>query len=213
MSVNESATRRPQQFLADLTQAMSATAEAARQAQIEQCRTDAAAYTEDLRARQADETVSMRQASEADVVSIRDWSKAELDRARLETEERIALRRRQLEGELAEYDSAVEAELRRVDEQLQTWEADLAQFFERLVEDTDPATFAAMATRMPEPPGFNEPEPGRIVRNLRAGSGGPTQANAGSAGGPEALPDHWWMESPASLAARARSMAGSGQPG
>jgi hypothetical protein len=213
MSVNESATRRPQQFLADLTQAMSATAETARQAQIEQCRTDAAAYTEHLRARQADETVSMRQASEVDVVSIRDWSKAELDRARLETEERIALRRRQLEGELAEYDSAVEAELRRVDEQIQSWQADLAVFFERLVEDTDPATFAAMATRMPDPPAFGEPDPERIVRDLRAGSRGATPTDAGPAAGPAALPDHWWMESPASLAARARSMAGSGQPG
>ena len=210
MSVNENATRRPQQFLADLTLAMSATAETARQATIEQCRTDAEAHQVQLRSGQEDEAVAMRKAAEADVTAIREWSKAEMDRTRAETEERIALRRKQLEGELEEYDSAIETELHRVGEQIEAWEADLAVFFERLLEDSDPATVAAMAALMPDPPAFDEPDPGSIVRSLRAANG-KASADGGSDGLQDGLPDHWWMESPTALAARARSMAGSSQ--
>jgi hypothetical protein len=208
ISVNETTTRSPRQFLADLTLAMSATAETARQAAIDQCRTDAEAYREQLRASPDGEAVALRKAAEADVVAIREWSKSEMDRTRLETEERIALRRRQLEGELEEYDSAVESEIRRVGEQLQAFEADLEVFFERLLQDPDPTTFAAMAARMPDPPDFADPEPARLVRSLRSGGGEAMPADADSDRRPEELPDHWWMESPAALAARARSMAG-----
>lgn len=208
MSVNENATRRPQQFLADLTQAMSATAETARQATIDQCRTDAEEHLGQLRSGLEADAVAMRKAAEADVTAIREWSKAEMDRTRAETEERIALRRRQLEEELEEYDSAIETELHRVDEQIEAWEADLAVFFERLLQDSDPATVAAMAAQMPNPPAFDEPDPGSIVRSIRAVNG-----EAPADGGPDdrqgSLPDHWWMESPAALAALARSMAGS----
>ena len=209
MSVNETASRRPQQFLADLTQAMSATAETARQATIDQCRIDAQAYEEHLRARREDEAVAMREAAEDDVTAIREWSKAEIDRARAETEDRIAHRRRQLEGELEDFESAIENEVRRVGEQIQAWEANLAVFFEQLLDGRDPATFAAMAAQMPNPPAFDEPDPGSLVRNLRSGDGR-ASADAGPNRRPGALPDHWWMESPASLAARARSMAESG---
>jgi hypothetical protein len=207
MSVNDNATRRPTQFMADLTQAMSATAEAARQATIDQCRTDAEAHLEQLRSGQEDDTVAMRKAAEADVAAIREWSKAQMDRTRAETEDQIALRRRQLEGDLAEYDAAIETELHRVGEQIEAWEADLAVFFERLLEDSDPATVAAMAAQMPDPPVFDEPDPGSIVRSIRAANGeGPA---GGGPDGRDGLPDHWWLESPAALAARARSMAGS----
>jgi len=30
---------------------------------------------------------------------------------------------------------------------------------------------------------------------------------------PEVVPDHWWMDSPAALAARARAKTGPGEPG
>lgn len=207
MSVNPNATRRPQQFLADLTQAMSATADTARLATIDQCRTDAEAHLEQLRSGQEADAVAMREAAEADVTAIREWSKAEMDRTRAETEERIALRRRQLEGELEEYDSAIETELHRVDQQIEAWEADLAVFFERLLQDSNPATVAAMAAQMPDPPAFDEPDPGSIVRSIRAANG--ESPADGGPDGQEGLPDHWWMESPAALAARARSMVAS----
>jgi F0F1-type ATP synthase membrane subunit b/b' len=213
MSVNENATRRPGQFLADLTLAMSATAATARQATIDQCRTDAEARKEQLRSGQEDDALAMRKAAEADVAAIREWSKAEMDHTRTETEERIALRRRRLEGELEAYDSAIEIELRRVAEQIEAWQADLTVFFDRLLQDSDhsdPTTFAALAAQMPDPPSFEEPDPSGIVRSLRAANGDPS-ADGGSDGRDDGLPDHWWMESPAALAARARSMAGSSQ--
>jgi len=97
MSVNETAARHPNRFLADLTQAMRSTAETARQATIDQCQADAKAYTEQLHARTDDEAASLRKAAEADVSAIRDWSKAEMERIRVETEQRIARRRELLE--------------------------------------------------------------------------------------------------------------------
>ncbi len=211
MSVNETATPRPRQFLADLTQAMSATAETARQSTIVACRSDAHAYTERLRARTDDELAALRQAAEADVGVVREWSRAEMDRTRLEVEERIALRRRQLEAELQEYASAVEVELQRVDDQVEAFGADLETFFERLMEDPDPTSFAMMAARMPNPPALEEPDPAAIVQELRAASDPGAVAEAGSADRSETLPDRWWMESPASIAARVRSIAGPSQ--
>jgi hypothetical protein len=209
----DAAPKKPTKFLADLTRAMQAAAESSRASTLEQFQAEAKAHVEQVHARSADEAAELRKTADDDIVTIRDWSKAELDRARLETEERIALRRRQLEGELAECDSAVEIELRRIDEQIQAWEADLEVFFEGLLQDTDPTTFAAMAARMPDPPAFADPEPADLVRNLRAGADGAMPDRADSEKGPEGLPDHWWMESPATLAARARSMAGSSQTG
>jgi hypothetical protein len=213
MSVNETGTHSPRQFLADLTQAMSATAETARQATIDQCRADAEAHVKQLRAMQDDEAISMRKAAEDDVATIREWSKTELDRTRLATEERIALRRKRLEGEIAEYDSAVEVELGRVGEEIQAWEADLGVFFERLLADPDPTTFAAMAAQMPDPPDFGNPDPSSLVRNLRSGGRGAMPDEAVPNEGSQGLPDHWWMESPAALAARARSMSESSEAG
>jgi hypothetical protein len=216
ISVNETAGNRPRQFLADLTLAMSTTAETARQATIEACRADSKAYTEQLHARIDDGSASLRQAAEADVAVVRDWSKSELERTRLEADERIALRRSQLEDELQEYSTAIEVEVQCVDDQIHAYEAELARFLERLMEDTtDPTSFATMAAQMPSPPAFAEPDPGMLVHNLRLSSQPPAPAapDSGSEREPDKSLDHWWMESPASIAARVRSMAGSNQPG
>lgn len=215
MSVNETATRRPIQFLADLAQAMRATAETARPATIAQCESDAKAYTEHLRARTNSEVASLHKAARVDVGAIREWSKAEAERIRIETEERILRRHRQLEEELEEYDSAIEIELHRVGEQVQAFEAEVAQYFEQLLQDTDAASFATMVARMPDPPAFVDPDPGTLVHDLRLRRSQAMPADSLSISGetPEEVPDHWWMDSPAALAARVRSKVGSGQRG
>jgi hypothetical protein len=211
--MNDTAAGRPRQFLADLTLAMSATAESARLEAIEQCRSDGTSYTEQLRARKDDETAALRQAAEADLAVVREWSRAEVDRTRQDAEDRIALRRRHLEDELQEYSAAVDVELHRVDDRILAFEGELAQFFERLLEGTDPTSFAKLAAQAPEPPDFDDPDPAVIVRDLRAASAPAETEDHGSDQRSEGLTDRWWMESPASIAARVRSMAGTGQPG
>jgi hypothetical protein len=168
MSVNETAARHPNRFLADLTQAMRSTAETARQATIDQCQADAKAYTEKLHARTDDEAASLRKAAEADVSAIRDWSKAEMERIRVETEQRIARRRELLEQELQEYNSAIELEIERVQSRVTGFETEVANFFEQLLQEADPTVFASMAAQMPDPPSFTDGERGTIAPDLRA---------------------------------------------
>jgi hypothetical protein len=156
MSVNETAARHPNRFLADLTQAMRSTAETARQATIEQCQAEAKTYTEKLHARTDDEAASLRKAAEADVSAIRDWSKAEMERIRVETEQRISRRRELLEQELQEYNSAIELEIERVQKRVTGFEGEVAAFFEQLMQEADPTVFASMAAQMPDPPSFED---------------------------------------------------------
>jgi hypothetical protein len=216
MIVNETAGSRPRQFLADLTLAMSATAETARHETIEACRSDAKAYTEQLHSLVDGESATLRQAAEADIAVVREWSKAEIERTRFEAEERIAARHGQLDEALQEYSAAIEVERQRVYEQIQAYQVELSRFFDRLMsQDTDPASFATMAAEMPASPVFTDPDPGMIVHDFRLSSLQPAPArfDAGPEPEPEKLPDRWWMESPGSIAARLRSIAGTNQPG
>jgi hypothetical protein len=168
MSVNETAARHPNRFLADLTQAMRSTAETARQATIEQCQADAKAYTEKLHARTDDEAASLRKAAEADVSAIRDWSKAEMERIRVETEQRIARRRELLEQELQEYNSAIELEIDRVQKRVSAFEGEVANFFEQLLQEADPVVFSSMAAQMPDPPSFEDSDRATIAPDVWA---------------------------------------------
>jgi hypothetical protein len=168
MSVNETAARHPNRFLADLTQAMRSTAETARQATIEQCQADAKTYTESLHTRTDDEAASLRKAAEADVSAIRDWSKAEMERIRVETEQRISRRRELLEQELQEYNSAIELEIERVQKRVANFEEEVANFFEKLLQEADPTVFASMAAQMPDPPQFDGSDRGNLSPDTRA---------------------------------------------
>jgi hypothetical protein len=168
MSVNDTAARHPNRFLADLTQAMRSTAETARQATIDQCQADAKAYVEKLHARTDDEAASLRKGAEADVSAIRDWSKAEVERIRVETEQRIARRRELLEQELQEYNSAIELEIERVQKRVSGFEEEVAQFFEQLLQEADPTVFASMAAQMPDSPTFAEADRGTLATEIKA---------------------------------------------
>ena len=168
MSVNETAARHPNRFLADLTQAMRLTAETARQATLDQAQIDAKAYVEKLHARTDDEAASLRKAAESDVTAIRDWSKAEVERIRVETEQRIARRRELLEQELREYNAAIELEIERVQKRVKAFEDEVAQFFEQLLQEADPTIFASMAAQMPDPPAFSEQDREAMQTELKA---------------------------------------------
>ena len=166
--MNDTGARHPNRFLADLTLAMHSTAETARQATIDQCQADAKAYTEQLRARKEDETASLRKTAEADVIAIRDWSKAEVERIRIENEQRISRRRELLDQELQEYNSGIEFEIERVQKRVQSFQDEIAQYFEQLLQEADPTTFAGMGARMPEPPVFTDVDRGHLATDIRA---------------------------------------------
>ena len=166
--MNDTGARHPNRFLADLTLAMHSTAETARQATIDQCQADAKAYTEQLHARKEDETASLRKAAEADVIAIREWSKAEVERIRLETEQRISRRRELLDQELQEYNSGIAFEIERVQKRVQSYQDEIAQYFEQLLQEPDPTTFASMGARMPEPPDFTDADRGHLATDIRA---------------------------------------------
>jgi phage-related minor tail protein len=168
MSVNDTPARHPNRFLADLTQAMRTTAETARQGTIEQAQADAKTYVERLRASTEDEAAALRNSAETDVAAIRDWSKAEMERIRVETEHRVSRRRELLDQELHEYNSAIELEVQRVDKRVQSFEEEVAQFFEQLLQEADPTIFASMAALMPDPPAFTEIANGALTTELRA---------------------------------------------
>jgi hypothetical protein len=233
MSVNDTSADRSKQFLADLGKAMHSTAEAARLAATDECRSNAQAYTEYLRANS--EGASLHKAAAADITAIRDLSKAEMERTRQETEKRISQRNELLEEALRDYTSAVDLEIERVQQSVQGFEDELARFFEQLLHG-DPTDFATMAANVPDPPEFPEPDPEALVHVLRLRreqllaietspetsleasletgpetspetslENGPEPSPETSPDGKEVLPDHWWLDSPATLAARTQS--------
>lgn len=149
------APRRPNKFMADLTKAMQAAAETAREETLGRLAADAKAFIEEIHAASATEATGLRKKADDDVAAIREWSKAEIARIREETDERIAHRKDTLEKEIEEHAAAIEARIERVQARVDAFEAEMASFFERLLAEEDPTRFAAMAESLPEPPSLD----------------------------------------------------------
>ena len=145
-------TRRTNALMAGLSKAMHAAAESARVETLERLAADAAERTEAIKAASAEEAAAIKQAAEDDVAAVREWSKAELARVREETEARISTRREALEHETKAHAAKVEARTERVQRIVATFEAAMAEFFETLLAETDPARVALLAEQLPEPP-------------------------------------------------------------
>ncbi|MFI5258440.1 MAG: hypothetical protein ACHQ01_02345 [Candidatus Limnocylindrales bacterium] len=199
----------PNRFLADLTQAMRLTAEAAHQSSLEQIATDARTYEERLRSGTTNEAMEMRSTAEADVAAIRKQSRIWVERARLQSDQRISRRRESLESDLQELTSAVDVEIDSVAARVSAFEKEVAEFFDQLLQGVDPAVFATMASQVPDPPVFGDLGPEGLLSILRARDERVEMASpAEPEPGPEAAPrakeasDHWWMDSPSALAAR-----------
>jgi hypothetical protein len=189
-SVNNTAAGRPKQFLVDLAQAMRVTAEAERQATIDQCQVNAKAYVEGLQSQTSGESSSLQQAAVADISTLRSRSKARMDKTRQETEQRISQRYELLERELQEFTAAIEGEIGRIQDRVHAFEAELARSFEQLMETSDPSEFTYLAEHMPEPPPFEEPDSAALVQEYRRGQAVPSEAQAEpSPEEQEALPD------------------------
>lgn len=209
--MNETAAGRPKQLLADLAKAMQSAAETARQAAIDGCRSSAKAHTDYLTAQPNAGVAKLRSAAAEDLNTIRDQSRAQIEKVRTEADERTTRRQEQLERELDECRSAVDVEVERVRMNVDAFQAELARFFEQLVAETDPTSFARLAAQIPDPPTLGEPDPATSVRELRGGEApAEPQAELAQTAVGE-LPDHWWLDSPAQVAARAHGRQDSRQ--
>ncbi len=148
--------RRPTKFLADLTKAMQAAAEAARAASLEQFQAEGKSFVEQVQARSATEAQDLRRRADEDVAGIRDWSKAEIARIREETDLRVAAHRGQLAGQLERHAAHIEREIEKVRSRIAGYEAEMERFFDELLGEGDPTAFAARAAQLPEPPAFED---------------------------------------------------------
>ena len=206
--VNEPA-RHPNQFMANLTAAMRSTAESARQASLGEARSAAAARVEQLRAQIEHAAENVSAEVEEDVAAIRDQSRAEMAAVRTETERRTSLRREALGRELEGLKAAAAREEAAVRDRVAVFEGEVSRFFDRLLEGNDPSVFTAMASQMPELPVFDRDRSAPPVARGPVGD-----ATGADEAGPEAVPnaekpaeleDHWWLNSPASIAKRAHN--------
>jgi len=154
----KAAPKKPSKFLADLTRAMQATAESSRNETMERFTAEAKTATERVHAVAADEATELRRVADEDVAGIRDWSKAEIARIREETENRISGRKGDLEHELEIHAGTVEARIERVSARVAAFEAEVADFYERLFAEEDPTRFAELAEQLPEPPSLEMAE-------------------------------------------------------
>jgi hypothetical protein len=149
-------TRRPTKFLADLTKAMLAAAEAERAEIVSRFQADAKAFTELIQERSGTESTNLRKQADDDIAAIREWSKAEIARIREETEQRISSRRTDLDEELDAHAARIEKEGERVKAVVDAYETEMTSFFEELAGEEDPTRFAALAASLPEPPSLED---------------------------------------------------------
>ena len=146
------APRRATKFMAELSHAMHAAAEHARNETMERFQAEAKAVVEEIRASATSEVADLRRQADDDVAAIRDWSKAEIARIREETDARVAARKTGLDSEMGAHTAAVEARAERVTAVVAAFETQMSAFFERLNAEEDPTHIATMAEAMPDPP-------------------------------------------------------------
>jgi len=155
--------RKPNKFMADLTRAMQGAAETAKADTLARFTADGKAHIESIHAATAAEATELRKQADDDVASIRDWSKAEIARIREETDERITHRKARLEREIEAHAADIEGRIERVQRHVDAFEAEMADFFKRLIAEEDATRFAAMAESLPEPPPFDDMGTGEFV--------------------------------------------------
>lgn len=141
-------------FLADLTRAMRTAAEEERTEVLARCHEDAETHVGSMRSEFATAADQVRERADQDVAALEAWCAGELERIRRETEQNIAGRRAQLADELAAQESRLEQGVAGVAETVTAYERGMADFFERLLAEEDPSTFAVLARQLPEPPIF-----------------------------------------------------------
>jgi hypothetical protein len=153
--------RRDNPLVAGLVKAMREAAIASRAETTARLESEATARVEAIRARATTEAADLRKQADEDVNGIREWSKAEIARLRQETEERIEARRGELAAEAERHAAGVDRLVAQVQTTVTAFEAEMDQFFDQLLAESDPARLATLAEQAPEPPDLSGdgPEP------------------------------------------------------
>ena len=147
--------KKPSKLMADLTAAIRATAESAREQALAQVDADMKQVVDAIREGSTEGAAALRHQSEEDITGIREWSKAEIARIREETERQITTRKATLDDELAGHAAAVERRVEEVRSEVARFETEMESYVERLLREDDPARLAAMAEMLPESPSFD----------------------------------------------------------
>jgi hypothetical protein len=197
--------RRDNPLVAGLVKAMREAAIASRAETTARLESEATARVEAIRARATTEAGDLRKRAEDDVNGIREWSKAEIARLRQETDDKIEARRAELAAEAARHATGVDRLVEQVKTTVTAFEADMDEFFERLLAESDPARLATLAEQAPEPPDLSGDGPAPyydvavegdthsegmsavdVVRRLHADDAAEAEAEAGEGLDPDA---------------------------
>jgi len=142
----------PSEFLRDLIAAMRKVADEARQAGVDELKTQAEQTVQALESDAEKRRTELRERAETDISGVGDWARAEAERIKTEAEQRVEARRAQLEQQLAAEAMRTEAEAKALRSRVADYERELEAYHAQLAEINDPAAFAAAAKRMPSPP-------------------------------------------------------------
>ncbi len=148
------APRKPSKLMADLSAAIRATAEAARDQALAQVDADAKQVVETIREQSTGGSAALRQQSEEDIAGIREWSKAEIARIREETDQKISSRKATLDWELSDHAASVDHRIDQVQAEVARYQAEMEAYLDRLRMQDDPASLATMAESLPDAPSF-----------------------------------------------------------
>jgi len=151
--------RRDNSLVAGLIKAMREAALASRAETTSRLQDEATARVEAIRADATTDAAALRKRVDDDIAGIRDWSKIEMARIRAETEGRIETRRAEAISENKEHFDGVERLVDGVQSTVASFEAEMDQFFEQLLAETDPARLATLAGSAPEPPDLTGAQP------------------------------------------------------
>jgi hypothetical protein len=147
---------RPTRFLAEMTRAMQAAAQTARDESLARLAAEAKEKVDQIQEQGTTGTAELRRRADDDVAATREWSKAEIARIREETEQRIAERKSQLEVDVERHVASIKRRAELVRDVVARHEAELAAFIDRLMAEDDPARIATLAQELPEPPLLDE---------------------------------------------------------
>jgi hypothetical protein len=145
-------TKKPSKLMADLSAAIRATAETAREQALAQVDADVTQVVEAIRGGAKEGEDALRKQSDLDIVAIKDWSREEIARIKAETESKIGDRRGQLNAELDAHAAAIEDRVKEVEGTADDYRSAIAVYAARLEDEDDPSLLATMAESMPEAP-------------------------------------------------------------
>jgi hypothetical protein len=148
------APRTTNRLIVELSRAMKAVAEAAREETLVRLRSDVQACVEGIHLDAAARSAGLNGRADEDVAGIEAWSKAEIARIEDETEQRISARRIDLDREIADLAARTGRRIEDVEARVVAFEAEMSSFFERIALEDDPRTLAELAETLPEPPAF-----------------------------------------------------------